>query len=293
VSWSGAEHRWIFEWIFYLSILWAVVSICREGWSNRVIIIGRLRKVEPSHIIILGLFIAACGVVWQMRRSSPDPQIAALQSRTVTAESERDAARAERDAIRQQAASRRDQLDTVQSKPTASYSPEEKDAFRKILLTLSGIINGKGRSISRLADKLLSEIDPLTASSHYPPTPAFLRDQANEIVDMLESMNTEIYRELLPANTYYSTELVAVLGSKTANITDGPPYLLSQKSLAYIGSLNTAILIDETAKNDGVSRLTLGTTKYTHDEFEMAVTGFKKWISECNSRIDERRHAND
>jgi hypothetical protein len=43
----------------------------KAGWS----------KVEPSHIIILGLAIALVGVAWQWRRApSPDPHIATLQS---------------------------------------------------------------------------------------------------------------------------------------------------------------------------------------------------------------------
>jgi hypothetical protein len=38
-------------------------------------------KVEPSHVIILGLAIALGGVVWQWRREAPiDPNIAKLQS---------------------------------------------------------------------------------------------------------------------------------------------------------------------------------------------------------------------
>jgi hypothetical protein len=80
VSWSGPEYRWIFEWIFYLSVLWAVVSICREGWSNRVTLIGWVKKVEPSHVIILGLAIALCGVIWQMRQRSPTGEPAVKQS---------------------------------------------------------------------------------------------------------------------------------------------------------------------------------------------------------------------
>src|SRR5882724_97068 len=49
--------------------------------SNRREIFALVRKLEPSHVIILGLAIALCGVVWQWRHvPAPDPRVAELQS---------------------------------------------------------------------------------------------------------------------------------------------------------------------------------------------------------------------
>lgn len=48
VSWSGPEYRWIIEWIFYLSVFWAAVSIGREGWSKRVTLATFRRKNRGS-----------------------------------------------------------------------------------------------------------------------------------------------------------------------------------------------------------------------------------------------------
>jgi hypothetical protein len=80
VSWSGPEYRWIFEWVFYLSLLWAAVSIWREAWSNRAKLIGRLRKVEPSYIIILCLAVALGAALWQQFRNTKSPNATATQS---------------------------------------------------------------------------------------------------------------------------------------------------------------------------------------------------------------------
>jgi len=76
VIWSGPESRIYFEWIFYLSVVWAVVTVFREGWSHRVQLCRRLKLIEPSHVIILGLVIAIGGVIWLMRagtQPTPDP----------------------------------------------------------------------------------------------------------------------------------------------------------------------------------------------------------------------------
>lgn len=71
VSWSEPQYRWIFEWLFYGALIWAAVLIYREGWSNKAKLMGWVRKVEPSHLIALGLMIAIAGLIWQGLRKAP------------------------------------------------------------------------------------------------------------------------------------------------------------------------------------------------------------------------------
>src|SRR5260221_15367 len=65
VAWSGDQYRWIYEVIFLVSIAAAIIVIVRDLHAH-----GRLRLVEPWHIIIAGLLIAGGGVMWQQYRAN-------------------------------------------------------------------------------------------------------------------------------------------------------------------------------------------------------------------------------
>lgn len=80
VRWSGPDYQVYFEWIVYLSLAWGLWSICREAWSNRTALTQRLKMIQPSHVIILGLAIAVIGVVWQMRVVAPNTRLGTTNS---------------------------------------------------------------------------------------------------------------------------------------------------------------------------------------------------------------------
>jgi hypothetical protein len=81
----------IVAFAFLVLLLWdfknPVRAKCAQalGWG-RPKIQRILARVEPSHVIILGLTIALIGVIWQWRKVPPtDPKIAQLQSQLGTA----------------------------------------------------------------------------------------------------------------------------------------------------------------------------------------------------------------
>jgi hypothetical protein len=154
VSWSGPEYRWIFEWIFYLSLVWAIVSICREGWSNQAALIRRLKMIEPSHVIIVGLVIAGIGVVWQLRAAPlPDPKIALLQSQV--------------DALKQQLAAPKpvaDQpsapVESASTRPPPHLSEKVAPALRRIRTIIHYDLLGAASGASVLTKKFDSIMPP-------------------------------------------------------------------------------------------------------------------------------------
>ncbi len=156
------------------------------------------------------------------------------------------------------------------------------------LSDLSAIINSKGRAASNLAELLLQITHPMTRNDA-DQKPSVLRDRAQEIANMVDALDIEIYRNFLPARTFYSKELLAALGTSSTNRVDGAMYPFSQTTLGYVGTLNTALLIADTAKNEQVSRMVLGTTRDSRNQFEAAANNFKKWIDAFNSRVEERR----
>ena len=200
VSWSGPEYRWIFEWIFYLSLLWAAVSICREGWSNRAKLIGWANTVEPSHVIILGLVIAFGGVVWQMRRATPlDPKVAKLQSQLLTATTALESAR--------------------QTKPQAPPSGDSAETIKKLQADLAARNEELAAAKRQVeAQKIAAVIRPPEPPSPYPAGPIlqqpFSREQAQKMLDALGDMAEAATRvsKTLDVPMIYFPPLGGILG---------------------------------------------------------------------------------
>lgn len=69
---ASAPHGGVFNWSSQLRDVAAIRL--RRAWN----------KVEPSHVIILGLVIAAIGVAWQFMRSSPIVALQPSSEKTVT-----------------------------------------------------------------------------------------------------------------------------------------------------------------------------------------------------------------
>jgi len=180
VSWSGPEYRWIFEWIFYLSLLWAAISVCREGWSNRATLIGYLRKVEPLHVIILGLVIALGGVVWQMRSGSVAAKPGA-DIRPHTSSSE--------------AASK-------PSPPQRNYTATDVRELPEVLLEISNVLGGPARQLKEATYKYGVEWRTVLVSQG---RDAGL-EQLNKIVEMSSALSKSLYA-IKDKHGYYLAEI--------------------------------------------------------------------------------------
>ena len=169
--------------------------------------------------------------------------------------------------------------------PVAPLTPKEEAA----LSDLSAIINSKGRAASKLSEALLQGTNPVTGGAPEYQNPLFLRDRAQEIANAVDALDIEVYRDFLPARTFYSKELLGALGTSSTNRVDGAMYPFSQSALSYVSSLHTAMLIADEAKNEHVARMALGTTSDSRNHFETAANNFKKWIDSFNERVAARR----
>src|SRR6267154_3693090 len=83
------QYEWLSPWFLGAAVACGVGSLICFGWPLRqrenrakvAIVLTHparaVRLIEPSHVIILGLVIAAIGIVWQMRATPPNAQLGA------------------------------------------------------------------------------------------------------------------------------------------------------------------------------------------------------------------------
>jgi hypothetical protein len=152
---------------------------------------------------------------------------------------------------------------------------------------LAAILNGKGRQALKLSAQFLPNIHPLGGGID---APAMLRDKALELAEVLSAMETELYREFLPTNTYYRTELLAALGTDSVeSVESHPPYRLSQTMQRFANRMQSYIGIVDEAKNERVTNMVVGLRTESYGEINEANSKFKSWIDDGNERIQRRK----
>lgn len=255
-------------WVI-VAFVWHAINAWREHNQKQ-----RLR-LDPQLILIGCLLGALAMVTWQWWRGTPpDPRIAVLEAQIAD--------------LRNQP--RGLTLNTQQ--PTASAAEQHRPLTRKeeeALDELSTLINTKGRAASKLADAVLGGTHPATGGLPEYQVPRFLRDKVQEVANVLEGLDVEIYRDILPPKTFYSNELLAALGASTVNRVDGPIYPFAQATQSYLNSINQALRIADEAKSTSVTQMALGTTEGYRAPFASAANNFKNWIDSFNARVAARR----
>jgi type II secretory pathway pseudopilin PulG len=133
-----------------------------------------IQRVEPSHVIILGLAIAAIGAIWQMRQA--EPRSTALQSQL-------DAAQKQIDGLRQNQA--RPQSATAPAPPVLKkYTAYEKEQRLRAVDELYGVIAAKlspayieGRDLfNGLKNEIVSGFANAKLRSHYQTVESAFKD---------------------------------------------------------------------------------------------------------------------
>ncbi len=88
------EYNWLAPWFISAAMACGIASVVCFGWpmrdaANRDKLKTLIRHplkaiilIEPQHVIIIGLLIAACGVAWQMRARPTVPQSGAQNIQT-------------------------------------------------------------------------------------------------------------------------------------------------------------------------------------------------------------------
>ena len=142
-DWMGVIMRFLLDPPGWLILVLMVIGILLLMWDGRrqpkLVTATPVRmepwkvftKVEPSHIIIIGLAIALSGAIWQWRRvSGQDPQVSASPNEMVAAQNppavspipspELDKLRAQLEAKRQEAENTTRELNTVKGQLAAA-----------------------------------------------------------------------------------------------------------------------------------------------------------------------------
>jgi hypothetical protein len=208
--------------------------------------------------------------------SLADPKIAELTN-------ERDSAIRDRDNARQQLASRpAPQSESFQPvAPKRIYDPEEKARLKRAMLSISDILNTDGMEIVRKSQRYTNPMeDQLGAKANF--------DLVKELQDKTQSLYERIFRKIIPENKFFERDLAPIVG---ADDTKNVPYLLIQQLGTFFGQLNMVLVLIPKMKEDPTGtteRQLLGMATGNHKELSDAALEFRKWVTQCNERIDEK-----
>ena len=271
VSWSGPEYHWIFEWIFYLSLVWAAISVFLEGWSNRTSLIRRLKMIEPSHVMVLGLLIALGGAIWQWQRPSPpDLKVKELQTQV--------------DELKHQIVSTPTPASTpIAQKPSKQLFPDEKVKLEKLFSSVSEQLNERGLVALKFANNMHAQ--PMQTKAQIEQFITQTDAARTSLTDMLSNI-AKIITET--NNPKLSAELKEVTGWSAGYGTPPVDRFLQNLTNFRKNLVEYDQQFDEmTDPNREWIRGMLITQALSARED--AVINFHKWIQDCKDKMDAKR----
>jgi hypothetical protein len=218
-----------------------------------------IQRVEPSHIIILGLVIAGVGVAWQTYRG---PTLLSTRVPGTTTQP-----------VEQ----------TVSPTPVLpKYDPAKKAELDGLMLTISRLLNKEGLEIlqSQQSFFLADEVGTKDLKAHL----EFITDMQKKV----DSLYQQIFNKLLPENRFFERDLKFVLGTDT--VDTNPVYQLQQRLGSYHSQIHMVLTIrkkiseDDPSADNQLFNMARGDLRTLRG----ALKHFGEWIASCNARIDEQ-----
>jgi hypothetical protein len=239
-----------------------------------------LPRVEPWHLMVVGLAIVVAGMIWQQQRGLTPDQVKKITTPLETQLSD----------ARQQITTLRAELARPVSGPSAiSPTPIPRavpDSLRgPYLLTLahiSGVLNKQVRPVFDEAARIAQAVGNPIAAPNYVEA----RDKLKGYYETLNGAYDDIYRHTIPeANELVADRLKYVVDFDVIERT--PIYILSQK----ISTLNGGIyqMINLATKSEGkineleIASLLRADAQNVLDTIEKT----KRWVAQCNERIKQ------
>ena len=288
IVWDGRRTRGAKQsGTVHLSAIGIVAGSSRPTWVQRV---------EPYHIIILGLAIALGGVVWQWRRAAtPDPRIAQLEAQveSLTKPSptavipNKIAALPQSNSNAPPAVSSTSQ--TISSEPY--YSSGDKERISEALYKLQEILNKKITQVTVQSDQVLSwwEQNKQNRADQRPDIDEWLKR-----LDAARTLSTEAYRNIFYQGVIedyqaYADLLRDVL--KTTVVEQERPIVAwgmsANNFYNAITTFRSAFVNSDARTREGLGLL----INPTQDAFRDATAKLRMWAQECNERIEAKRKA--
>lgn len=228
--------------------------------SNRREIRALARYVEPSHIIVLGLLIAAAGVIWQYTRAAPlDPKIAELTSQIAQLQS------AAKSAQQPHASVQTSATVTAVKHKAPFYSRADIERLLEASFEITTLLQQKAVPAREAAQAFIRSWHDLLLQKGEPAFRAALKAVRLQVEDVNNSA-------WAISNKYqhYNSEIGPILGG--ASFAE-----------RFFGASNR---FAEAAQNlpQQIDVRTLTFMTPTRDEYEQHVGTFQQWISDTYDR---------
>ncbi|MCG2642699.1 MULTISPECIES: hypothetical protein [Bradyrhizobium] len=172
--------------------------------------------------------------------------------------------------------------------PSQPLTQKEEEALQG----LSVILNSRGPEVIAVSEKLLTGFSPIPQLNLNQKTVFDMRDGLQEISSALHLMENVLYREFIPKNRYYQSELLAALGApnmNSADVVETPIYRFQQVVSAIHGRMQWATSTADEAKNPAITSRLMDLAYPDIPALKTAKDDFKAWIDSCNSRIEQRK----
>jgi hypothetical protein len=258
---------------------WHGLNIFRESQGK-----PRL-TLEPSHLIIAGLFIAVVGMGWQLYRSPKIVTAAAYTQGELNkaVDDAKAASQAELDDLKQKLADALKNANggssgfaPVEVKiPSKNYSAAEKRALLDLIGTISVLLNDKGLLAARIAHN--SAISP----SKDGLTDAMTR--TGSVLDLLTAIQREIWNNILPNNINFATDLRYIIDNN-AKFDQ-----MMRATDRFLGQLTNFDRNLDSFNQDQRNWIGSLIEQGGGQEWARSADDFEGWIRQCNNRLDAER----
>jgi hypothetical protein len=248
-------------WMAVIALIIVVVVMVRVSGVKRL-----AGLIEPSHIIVLGLLIAAGGVVWQMVQPADQPSLA-VANMTAAVATPKDATSV--------ASSQKSVLLT-----SRFYSAKNKEEVAAFLDKISDTLNKPGEDIFLLALQALGAYAwsrPEAAQSYV--------SALDEIETKSAQMDAFLYDDLLAHERDYRQEMNAILFPKD------PLVKFRVAAHDYRTGLSAWINLRDKVQDNGARQELQQLVASSQRSFAAARDELLKWFTQRQELIGQTRRA--
>lgn len=277
VRWSGPDYQIYFEWLFYISVAWAVVSVCREAWSNRNSIGIGLKKVQPSHVIVIGLVIAMCGLIWQWRRQVVVGDVASLQTQITALQKELASTKAASAAATPaQISSPTEQTSSILV-AGKFYSRQNKEDVSDILDATEKLVKGTGAEILHAAEMTINHSPWERGNTEI----AAALHSLKYMIASTAGLQSGFFVEFARNKPTYETEIQSLFGSPDAIAK------FRAKATDFSDALAVLAAVEDRELREGVKKLAHA-ARFAYADSRQE---FAKWLDQVKDRIWDTKRA--
>jgi hypothetical protein len=215
-------------------------------------------KLEPSHVIILGLVIAVAGVIWLMRQDANGAVHSVTAAQPATSQAAISA--------------------------TKGLPPSEKQAIETDLTYVSRILADEGNKAAEEAKEAAFPTPP-QGREWLTRVGTEKREHIQRALDLIENVDKSIFQSGGVLSTHLDTQPsiqeVVINNAELQHFRDSLTALQRQFDIVQH--------IRDTTSDETVNGLAYGSLRIPSEQLSKATTQYQFWLTNCQERIRKKR----